>query len=86
VEPLTHTNLVRLAQQHLEALGDAAADLGLRIELQQDSLNLVTLARLAAEVEALGGRLAALQAKLPAELNLPSGSGQWQTPAAEWHL
>jgi hypothetical protein len=67
VEPLTHTNLVRLAQQHLEALGDAAADLGLRLELQQDTLDMVTLARLAVEVEGLCGRLASLQAELPAE-------------------
>jgi hypothetical protein len=67
VETLTHTNLVRLAQQRLEALGDAAADLGLRIELQQDSLDPLTLARLAAEAEALYGRLVSLQAELPAE-------------------
>jgi hypothetical protein len=66
VETLTHTNLVRLAQQHLEARGDAAADLGLRIELQQVSLDPVTLARLAAEAEDLRGRLEALRGELPA--------------------
>jgi hypothetical protein len=69
VETLTRTNLIRLAQQHLEALGDAAADLGLRLDLQQDSLDMVTLARLAAEAEALCGRLEALRAELPAEVD-----------------
>jgi hypothetical protein len=61
-------HLTRLAQRHLEALGDAAADLGLRLELQQDSLDPMALARVAAEAEALCGQLEALRDWLPAPL------------------